>query len=378
MNNLEQFAFIRVLVATGEVGQYEEAMKCNYNLEENDGSWAKFISLSKWRDCKPEAINKLPVGTLFVGISKTDSMSREYVIIAKDTDTGEGIWYPLSGPDDAIPVVVVYECKDVGSKPICISEIDSIEGKLEALCEPGKMYISTDINRNILPLFGTDNDSDDDDDDDDDDLSEDESDVLHRLSEMAASDDEDEEEEDDDDDFDTIDCIFTVLLDPEGKKRFVTLAEGLNYDQTIHELKHRVEHATDDLEHATTVLSTLNTVIKNTENAKQEFMKVYEVFKANMAIETAPMEPIKNPFLMDDDTKPANDFIPTGTDDMPEPKEEPAPEVTEQKEEIAVPENTWEVKLPAEKPATSEDDQFTKPSEEETTSPAAKDDFAGW
>lgn len=177
-NCLDRFAFIKTLKPVENTALFAEGMQNNYALEEDDDSYMKYVAGAKWENHTSSYVNELTVGTVFIGISKTDSMSREYIIVAKDNN-GNSIWYPFSGYEDAEPVVMVYEFNPESGQfvPLCINELRYIAEALKKACTPGRWYVSTTVNGELCPIFEVEQDDDDDewvddDDDDDDDVEE--------------------------------------------------------------------------------------------------------------------------------------------------------------------------------------------------------------
>ena len=320
-NFINQFAFIKVLKGHGESGLFYEGMQNNYNLEKGS-DYEKYILGASWVEMKPEAINALPTGSLFIGVTKSESAAREYIVIGKDS-TGNSIWYPINGPDSAEPVVAIWEFDPVAKafNKLFKSEIAAIAIKIKELCKPGKFYISTDVNGYLVPAFGVHNQPSDDDwaddDDDDEELREEDKEVLRALSDITSDDDDE-----DDDDFDQTDCIFTIL-NINGKMIAMTVAHGISLDDEIEETHHLLHHAMDDLESLKKRVEVLRKDLDEVDEMNTQFTEVYGKFledSKNINIDTG-IATVNNLAPVNDDE----------VDEIPQPKavEEVDPEPVE-------------------------------------------------
>ena len=318
-NYLDRFAFIKVLVPKDNPGLFADGMRTNYNLEEDDNSYKKYTIGAAWEEFKPEHVNDLNIGQIFIGVSKSDSMSREYVVIAKDKE-GKAVWYPISGPDSAVPVVIVYSLEDgTNFKPLFTSEMTDVLAKLNALCEPGKFYVSTTVNGELVPLLGIDDDED-----------EDEEDWDHVLDD---DDDEDDEEEDEDEDlvrdrseFSTVDCVFTCILSKRGTKTFVSVAKGLNYDERLGDMRHSLLHQKEELEDAQQACQYIADEIAEMEQLKVDFTAAFTELQSKANID------ILNPNLVVPNTDTEEPVESDKAIELPEPEPEvPAVEDDEPK-----------------------------------------------
>lgn len=250
MNNYaaETFAYVMRIKLTATSDFYEQGMRENYLLEEPGEAYNKYRTGTEWVELEPSKINDLPIGAMFIGVGKRDSMSRNYVVIAKDQE-GHAVWFPLD--TGAEQVVQIHEFNDALGKfePLFRGELATIIMKMQARCTPGKFYLSTDINGFKLPFLTY-----DDDDDDDDELEEpddEDQELLDRLKdEMDAMNDEDEDDDDDgmDDDEEEHDHDVVILsnsvflcVEINGQKEFVTVGEAIRMDDEIDELQHRLE-----------------------------------------------------------------------------------------------------------------------------------------
>ena len=268
MNNcLDRFAFIKTLTPADNPALFAEGMQCNYSLEEDDNSYMKYMVGAKWEDRAPQYVNELQVGTVFIGVSKTDSMSREYIVVAKD-QSGNSIWYPFSGYDDAEPVVMVFEFKPDTNKfvPLCTKELRWIHETLERVCEPGKWYVSTTVSGELIPIFEVEDDDEDDwdwtDDDDDDD------------------DDDEDVEDTDDDNFGTVDCVFSCLKQENGKLVFKTVAQIMNINEEVADMQHEAHHLEVEIGTAKDKYGELNAKIATLNELGIQFEKSYNDFQA--------------------------------------------------------------------------------------------------
>lgn len=245
-NYVDRFAFIKVLVPKDNPSLFAEGMQTNYNLEEEDASYKKFTVGASWQEFPAKHIDELNVGQVFFGISKTDSMSREYIVIAKDKE-GHSVWYPMNGPESAIPVVIIYELKDGQNfTPVFTSEMPDVIDKMTTLCEPGKFYVSTTVNGELIPIFGVASVDEEDEDDWD-------------WSDVEDDDDDDEEDEDivrDTEDFTTVDCVFTVV-EINGIKKFISVSNGLMLKDEVDEVNHQLQHAKHDVDEAQKIFDDL-------------------------------------------------------------------------------------------------------------------------
>jgi len=271
-NCLDRFAFIKTLKPVENAALFAEGMQNNYSLEEDDDSYMKYVAGAKWENHTSSYVNELTVGTVFIGISKTDSMSREYIIVAKDNN-GNSIWYPFSGYEDAEPVVMVYEFNPDSGKfvPLCINELRYITEALKKACTPGRWYVSTTVNGELCPIFEVEQDDDDDewvddDDDDDDDVEE----LQHEAHHF----------DDDDDDFGTVDCVFSCLKQEDGKLVFKTVAQIMSIHDDVEELQHEAHHVEADIRNAKINYDGLTRQIQMLNELGVRFESSYNDFQA--------------------------------------------------------------------------------------------------
>ena len=382
MNNyLDRFAFIKVLVPFDKPELFAEGMSNNYNLEEEDNSCMKYSVGAKWEEFKPEKINELNIGQIFIGVSKTDSCAREYIVIAKSQE-GESVWYPISGPGDAEPVIIVYELEGEKYVPLFTSELNATLQKLAALCEPGKFYLSATVSGELVPIFGVNKDNDEDDDDWD-------------WSDVEDDDDEegDDDEEPnmhDDDDFGTIDCVFTCI-EVEGEKKFITVAKGLTLSDELLELDHDMEHHVEEMDSIKQHIEDLKAKQRKTVALIGKFDEAFSHFKQVNNIDfMKPGETVADMVNKDD-------MLPTvevnSTHDEPEViiqdrdtgeildnskiEVQMTPLLKELHAKEAAAKAADEVEQPEPKVDPDGEDPFTKPDDLEDT-PTDKDKFAGW
>lgn len=367
-NFIDQFAFIKILKGRGESGLFYDGMQNNYNLEKGS-DYEKYMVGASWEECPCETINQLPIGTMFIGVTKSDSAAREYIVIGKDQQ-GNGIWYPINGPESAEPVVQIwqYDADKKDFVKLFRSELSVIGMKIKELCEPNKFYASTDINGYLAPVFGVYNQPDDDDwsddDDEDDELREEDKEVLRALSDITNDDDEDD---DDDTDFDQTDCIFTVIKTGE-KTVAMTIANGIGLDDEVEEVHHLLHHALEDLEHIKHRIEVLRNEMEEKQDISEQFTAVYEQFvedskgiNIESGIQTVDAQ------VVDDEVPDLN--VPVQpVEDAEEPAEEvetiesKAPEMTEEEKKInreladatGIPESDTSVKI-IKLPKNSED-----------------------
>lgn len=278
-NFVNQFAFIKVLKGHGEAGLFYEGMQNNYNLEKGS-DYEKYIVGASWVEMEPKTINELPTGSLFIGVTKSESAAREYIVIGKDS-SGNSIWYPINGPESAEPVVVIWEFNP-GTKTfdrVFKSEISSMAIKIKELCKPGRFYISTDVNGYLIPAFGVFNQTDEDDwggdDDDDEDLRDEDKEVLKALSDITT--DEDDEDDEDEEDFDQTDCLFTIL-NIDGKVIAMTVSHGISLDEESDENEHMLQHAIEDLKSAERRVERLRNDIHEIDEMNEQFTAAYSRF----------------------------------------------------------------------------------------------------
>ncbi len=278
-NFVNQFAFIKVLKGHGEAGLFYEGMQNNYNLEKGS-DYEKYIIGASWVEMEPKTINELPTGSLFIGVTKSESAAREYIVIGKDS-SGNSIWYPINGPESAEPVVVIWEFNP-GAKTfdrVFKSEISSMAIKIKELCKPGRFYISTDVNGYLIPAFGVFNQPDDDDwaddDDDDEDMRDEDKEVLKALSDITS--DEGDDDDEDDEDFDQTDCLFTIL-NIDGKVIAMTVSHGISLDEESDENEHMLQHAIEDLKSAERRVERLRNDVHEIDEMNEQFTAAYSRF----------------------------------------------------------------------------------------------------
>ena len=314
-NFVNQFAFIKVLKGRGEAGLFYEGMQNNYNLEKGS-DYEKYIVGASWVEMEPKTINELPIGSLFIGVTKSESAAREYIVIGKDK-SGSSIWYPINGPESAEPVVVIWEFNpDTKSfDGVFKSEISSMPIKIKELCKPGRFYLSTDVNGYLIPAFGVYNQpddddwSDDDDDDDDEELREEDKEVLKALSDITS--DEDDDDDEDDEDFDQTDCLFTIL-NIDGKMIAMTVSHGISLDEESAENEHMLQHAIEDLKSAERRVERLRNDVHEIDEMNEQFTAAYNRF----------LEDSKN-VVIGNGIKTVNNIDPVDDDEVPDLHPEP-------------------------------------------------------
>ena len=288
-NCLDTFAYIKVLKGTDNSGLYADGMRCNYGLENPGNEYIKYASGAHWMVTSPDSIDKLAIGALFVGISKSDSMARKYVIIAKDKE-GHGIWFPFGKKDDAEMVISIwkfnFEKRDF--EYIFRTEADNVLNILNEKCEEGAFYMSTDINKNMLPIFEIENDDDEDDEDDDEELDPEDQEVLDSLKDITDDDDEGEDRSE----FSTMDCIFTCFRNHDGEMQYFTVAQGLRIDEDLHDLEHYLYHANQELQEAQTRVASITSSQANAKRIQNRFNEVFKEFEVVGLHAGIPMEPV--------------------------------------------------------------------------------------
>ena len=276
-NYVDRFAFIKVLVPKDNPGLFADGMQSNYNLEEEDASYKKFTVGASWQEFPAKHIDELNVGQVFFGISKSDSMSREYLVIAKDKE-GHSVWYPMNGPESAIPVVIIYELKDGQNfTPVFTSEMPDVIDKMTTLCEPGKFYVSTTVNGELIPIFGTASVDEEDEDDWD-------------WSDI----DDDEEDEDlvrEEEEFATVDCVFTCV-EVNGIKKFISVSNGLMLKDEVEDVNHQLQHAKHDVDEAQKIFDDLCKNRQTKIEMQQAFDAQFEKFQTDTNINM--LSPIGN------------------------------------------------------------------------------------
>ena len=180
-NHDKIFSSIKLLVVNSEknnINSFVKGMTTNYHMSENPydilnddednneldheqlhKDIEEFSSLVYWEDRDVADIDTLPVGTVFKGICKADSMMRSYMVVGKFNDVS--IWFPLE-PDRAEYVGILYELDTEAKefKVIGIDTIDNIRTSLELEAEPNTIYRVTDVNGNPVSLIDSDDDED--------------------------------------------------------------------------------------------------------------------------------------------------------------------------------------------------------------------------
>ena len=320
-NYVDRFAFIKVLVPKDNPGLFADGMQSNYNLEEEDASYKKFTVGASWQEFPAKHIDELNVGQVFFGISKSDSMSREYLVIAKDKE-GHSVWYPMNGPESAIPVVIIYELKDGQNfTPVFTSEMPDVIDKMTTLCEPGKFYVSTTVNGELIPIFGTASVDEEDEDDWD-------------WSDI----DDDEEDEDlvrEEEEFATVDCVFTCV-EVNGIKKFISVSNGLMLKDEVEDVNHQLQHAKHDVDEAQKIFDDLCKNRQTKIEMQQAFDAQFEKFQTDTNINM--LSPIGNG--LDIGTVEPEDVNTDDIEPIVEPEvdftEEPGEEVKNEEEEHLV------------------------------------------
>ena len=289
MNNYasETFAYVMKLKAAATTSDfYEAGMRENYLLEEPGEAYNKYRVGTEWVEMEPTEINKLPIGAMFIGVCRRDSMARNYVVIAKD-QSGNAVWFPLD--TSASQVVQISEFNEATRKfePKFKGEMSTILMKMETMCEVGKFYLSTDINGFKLPLHDTDED-----DDELDELSDEDQEVLDRLKdELEDLDDDDDDEDDFDDDDEDHDveilseCVF-LCYNVRGTKEFITVGTAIKMDDEINELKQHLEKYTAKAQSMTkTMQAELEDDIKINDVFSAAFPRFMELSGMNKGME---------------------------------------------------------------------------------------------
>ena len=321
-NYVDRFAFIKVLVPKDNPGLFADGMQSNYNLEEDDASYKKFTVGASWQEFPAKHIDELNVGQVFFGISKSDSMSREYLVIAKDKE-GHSVWYPMNGPESAIPVVIIYELKDGQNfTPVFTSEMPDVIDKMTTLCEPGKFYVSTTVNGELIPIFGTASVDEEDEDDWD----------------WSDIDDDEEEDEDlvrEEEEFATVDCVFTCV-EVNGIKKFISVSNGLMLKDEVEDVNHQLQHAKHDVDEAQKIFDDLCKNRQTKIEMQQAFDAQFEKFQTDTNINM--LSPIGNG--LDIGTVEPEDVNTDDIEPIVEPEvdftEEPGEEVKNEEEEHLV------------------------------------------
>lgn len=291
-NYLSTFSYVKILKAEADkAGLFAEGMRCNYELEsELTEQHRKYIGAAYWMDRAPEIVDKLDVGNVFVGVSKTDSKARKYIIVAKDKE-GRSVWFPFESKEDAELVITIWKY-DNDSKDFKFefrTEESKILDMLKLRCEEGCFYMSTDINRNMVPLFEVDGSLDDDDEDDEEDdeevLDPEDKEVLNSLNAITSDDDD---ADDGPVEFTTMDCVFTCFKNHDGELQFFTVTQGLRIDEDIHDLEHYIYHAEQDLRDAQARVNSMTASKENAQKIQSRFVTLFKEFES--IVTTAPID----------------------------------------------------------------------------------------
>ena len=187
MAHEDVFKFIKVLTINAQapeatiLSSFREAMAENYGLglhenaldildEDDDCGCGEhhhhhhegkdYSGMARWVDQSPSMIDKLPVGTMFKGITH-DSLMFTYQILGESN--GEKLWYPV----DNLPAVVVkfteINPKTAKTRTLFVEPTDVALEMAVQMCTPGFFYRITDINDVPTDIFdGEDEDEDED------------------------------------------------------------------------------------------------------------------------------------------------------------------------------------------------------------------------
>lgn len=138
----------------------DDDCECGEHHHHHHADENNYGSMARWVNQPPEAINKLPVGTMFKGITH-DSLMFTYQILGK-TNEGEKLWYPV----DNLPAVVVkfteIDPNTSESKVIFVEPTDVAIDMAMKVCKPGFFYQITDVNNVPTSIFDDDEDDEDD------------------------------------------------------------------------------------------------------------------------------------------------------------------------------------------------------------------------